>query len=179
MITETLKSVEIQPKTEQSSPAILVESNISDVFKPVPVFDKTVTLIIDNSGKILLVQSVRQNSEEAGWGIPMNNIYETESPAESAVRGLKETAGFIMVPNHLLPLGFIIAETDGSDSKIHLFLHKTSQVQYSPNYTSTLTDNRTVKWLHKIRLVESIRTKEITDFGTVSLFEKAVLLGII
>lgn len=179
MITETLKSVEIQPNTEQSSSAILVESNISDVFKPVPVLDKTVALIIDNSGKILLVQSVRQNSEEAVWGIPMTNVDETESPAESAVRGLKETAGFVVVPNHLLPLGFIISEADSSDSKIHLFLHKTSQVRYSPTYTSTVTDNRTVRWLHKVRLVESIRTREIADFGTVSLFEKAVLLGII
>lgn len=179
MITETLKSVEIQPQTEQCSPALLVESDITATLEANTITDRSVALIIDNSGKILLVQSIRPNTGESIWGIPMNDILEAESPAEAAVRGLKENAGFSVLPNHLLPLGVITSGVENLNNKIHLFLHKTSQVRYAAPYESIVTDSRPVRWIHKYRVAESIRTRDLTDFGTVSLFEKAVLLGII
>lgn len=181
MITKSFDSVEIQHPVEESSPAVLVESDISIVLEPNAILDKSVALIIDNSGKILLVQSVRPSTEEVFWGIPASTIIESETPAEAATRGLQANARFNVAPNHLLSLGSIESESDVEylNSKIYLFLHKTSQLRYSPSYGSTVPDKGKVKWLHKVRLAESIRTGEITDFGTVSLFAKAVLLGII
>lgn len=179
MITANFDSFEIQPQAEQSSPASLVESNISVVLEPDDSLDRSVALIIDNSGKILLVQSFRQDTEEALWGIPTNIIIESETPAEAVTRGLQASAHFNVAPNHLLSLGSIESNVEDFNRKIYLFLHKTSQVRYSPLHGSIFPDKGKVRWLHKVRLAESIKNGEITDFGTVSLFAKAVLLGII
>jgi ADP-ribose pyrophosphatase YjhB (NUDIX family) len=179
MITANFDSFEIQPLAEQSSSTSLVESNLSVVLEPNNILDRSVALIIDNSGKILLVQSVRQDTEEALWGIPTNTVTGSETPAEAVARGLQASARFNVAHNHLLSLGSIESDVEDLNRKIYLFLHKTSQVRYSPPYGSTVPDKGKVRWLHKVRLAESIRNGEITDFGTVSLFAKAVLLGII
>lgn len=179
MITETYKPVEDQHHSGQCSPDVLVGSDMNATLEVSNIFDRSVALIIDNSGKVLMVQSVRQGTGETIWELPTNGITKPESPAEAAARGLKENAGFIVVPNYLLPLSFVTSEVESSNSKIHLFLHKTSQVRYSTPSTFSSINSKTVKWVHKFRLAQSIKAQEVTDFGTVSLFEKAVLLGII
>lgn len=178
MFTVSVKTPESPRLSEQCSSDNHEGSVIASVIEPSAVLDMAMALIIDNSGKILLVQSVGQDDGVTRWGIPTSNITATETAAESAVRGLMANAGFTVAPNHLLSLGSITSELENCNT-VHLFLHKTSQVRYSPSYASTLTDSRNVRWIHKVRIADSIKTRDITDFGTISLFEKAVLLGII
>lgn len=141
--------------------------------------DIAVALIIDNLGKILLTQSINQVDGTIMLSIPVSKILETESASESVAKALMKEAGFTVSPNHLLSLGSISSEMNNAGNRIHLFLHKTSQVRHSSSYASTLSDGKIIKWIHKVRIAESIKTREIADFSTVTLFQKAVLLGII
>lgn len=162
---------------ESSSPVRLLEDDLEEIIQNTRILDKSVTLIIDNSGKILLVKAPYEPSTEvSSWRIPNHDI-DAENPAESAAKGLQDKTGLQVLPNHLLPLGVTAHPELGLS--FHLFLHKISQVRYSTPYSPLIDDCRSVQWMHKLKLAESIKTRQVDDFGTVSLFEKAVLLGII
>jgi hypothetical protein len=60
-----------------------------------------------------------------------------------------------------------------------LFLHKTSKQPSSMAYLPDGVEVKAIKWVHKVRVIEAIRTNEITDSATIATLGKARLLGII
>lgn len=174
MITTSFKASNSNVLSEQCS------SDKTEIIHEADQFpDLAVALIIDNFGKILLTQSINHSDGTIMLSIPVSKILGTESASESVAKALTTEAGFTVSPNHLLALGSISSEMNNADQRIHLFLHKTSQVRYSSSNASTLSNGKIIKWVHKMRIAESIKTREIADFSTVALFQKAVLLGII
>jgi hypothetical protein len=174
MITASFESSNSNLSSEQSSSGDTEVTHETDQFS-----DIAVALIIDNLGKILLTQSINQADGTIMLSIPVSKILGTESASESVAAALMKDAGFTVNPNHLLSLGSVSSEINNGGKRIHLFLHKTSQVRYSSSYASSLSEGKIIKWVHKVRIAESIKTRAIADFSTVALFEKAVLLGII
>jgi ADP-ribose pyrophosphatase len=149
------------------------------LYSQVDTCDGAAALIINDAGEILMIHSVRPAVGEISWEIPRGGIDAGETPAEAAAREVREETSFVVNPNHLLSLGFMHPDTGILSTKLHLFIHKTSQQRYAMSYEPDGVEVKAIKWIHKARLIEAIRTNEITDSVTIATLGKARLLGII
>ena len=150
-----------------------------NVYSQINISDAAAALVVNDDNEILLIHLVRPVIGEIGWEIPRGSIQQNELPSECAARELYEKSGFTINHNHLLSLGFMTADNGIVNAKIHLFLHKTSQLRSSGNPISNPDYIKEIKWVNKTRVIEAIRTNQITDAATVATFGKARLLGII
>lgn len=180
MVTKTFISYEIQSNLNDTGFArvnlIKFEMNI---YSQVNTSDGSAVLVINDDGEILMIQSVRPAVGEISWEIPRGGIEEGETPSEAASRELQEETSLVIPSNHLLSLGFMNPDSGILSTKLYLFLHKTSQKRHTMSYVPDGVDVKAIKWVHKAKIIEAIRTNEITDSATIATLGKARLLGII
>jgi ADP-ribose pyrophosphatase len=75
---------------------------------------------VDDDGQVLLVQQWRHPVEKLTWSIPAGAIEKGESPADAAVRELREEAGH--APAKLEPLYHYHPSIGVADQTFHLFV---------------------------------------------------------
>lgn len=180
MVTKTFISHETKTHSLETGYAKvnLVEFE-TNIYSQVNMSDGSAVLIINDDNQILLIKSVRPAVGEISWEIPRGGIEAGETPAEAAVRELQEETSLKVLPNHLLSLGFIHPDSGILSTKLHLFIHKTSQKRYSMSYIPDGIEVKAIKWVPKGKVIDAIRTNEITDSATIATLGKARLLGII
>lgn len=180
MVTKTFISYELHPDSPDTGHAQVTSISFeTKIYSQLNTSDSTAALIINDAGEILLIQSVRPAVGELSWEIPRGNIQDEETPAEAAARELKGRTSFIVSSNHLLSLGFMNPDNGILNTKLHMFLHKTSQPRHAMSYVPDGVEVKAIKWVHKNRVITAIRTNEITDSVTIATLGKARLLGII
>lgn len=151
----------------------------SRLYSQIELKDGAAVLIINDAEEILLVHSVRPAVGELSWELPRGAIDGDELPVEAAVRELFEETGFIVPTKSLLSLGFLNPANGILNSKLYLFLHKTSQRSTLTGFVPDGVEVKDVQWLNKYWVIEAIKNNVITDAVTIALLGKAKLLGII
>jgi 8-oxo-dGTP pyrophosphatase MutT (NUDIX family) len=180
MVAKTSISYETQPYLHDTGYARVNLISFEDnIYSQVNTSDGSASLIINDDNEILLIHSVRPVVGEISWEIPRGGIDPGETPAEAASRELFEETGLTVPPKNLFSLGFINPDNGILNTKLYLFLHKTSQLRSSMSYIPDGVEVKGIKWVGKATVIEAIRTNEITESATVAALGKARLLGII
>lgn len=139
--------------------------------------DGSGTLVINDSKEVLLVHSIRPVVGEISWEIPRGGIDPGESPREAASRELYEEASFSVPADKLLSLGYINPDNGILNTRLHLFIHKTSQ---QPSHVEgDGFEVAAVKWFSLDSVINAIQQNIITDSITIAAFGKAKLANII
>lgn len=139
--------------------------------------DGSGTLVINDNQEVLLVHSIRPVVGEISWEIPRGGIDPGETPREAASRELEEEASFFVPEEKLLSLGYINPDNGILNTRLHLFVHKTSQ---KPTYVEgDGFEVAAVRWFPLDSVINAIHQNSITDSITIAAFGKAKLANII
>jgi len=139
--------------------------------------DGSGTLVINDNKEVLLIHSIRPVVGEISWEIPRGGIDPGESPREAASRELYEEASFSVPADKLLSLGYINPDNGILNTRLHLFIHKTSQ---KPSHVEgDGFEVAAVKWFSLESVINAIQQNIITDSITIAAFGKAKLANII
>jgi 8-oxo-dGTP pyrophosphatase MutT (NUDIX family) len=139
--------------------------------------DGSGTLVINDDKEVLLVHSIRPVVGEISWEIPRGGIDPGETPRQAASRELYEEASFSVPEDKLLSLGYINPDNGILNTRLHLFLHKTSQ---KPTHVEgDGFEVAAVKWFPLGSVINAIYQNIITDSITIAAFGKAKLANII
>jgi len=139
--------------------------------------DGSGTLVINDNKEVLLIHSIRPVVGEISWEIPRGGIDPGESPREAASRELYEEASFSVPADKLLSLGYINPDNGILNTRLHLFIHKTSQ---KPSHVEgDGFEVAAVKWFSLDSVINAIQQNIITDSITIAAFGKAKLANII
>lgn len=141
--------------------------------------DGAAVLVINKTSEVLLIQAVRPAVGEISWEIPRGAIDEGETPNEAASRELYEETGFMVPSEKLFPLGYINTDSGILNTKLYLFLHKTTSLPHQMVYKPDGFEVKDIKWVGLGNVLEAIRKNVITDSVTVSALGKAKLANIL
>src|SRR5688572_25076083 len=114
---------------------------------------------IGDDGRILLIEQYRIQANKRSWEIPAGRIDDGETPAQSAVRELREETGHAP-RGELRPLGHYHPSMGSSNMTFHLFVasgvHRVGEVE-------DVNEVLDVRWFDRERVREMVRGNEIVN----------------